>query len=242
MARAAAPPPQVDAVLAELKGLGSEKNRLGMARFGIETGRAFGVSITILRPLARRLGRNHDLALALWASGFHEARLLAAFIDEPKKVTRDQMNAWASDFDSWDLCDQVCLKLFVRTPFVDDRIAAWTDDDREFVRRAGFALMAAYAVHGKTVPDARFTALLPTIERHATDPRNFVKKAVNWGLRQIGKRSMTLHAPALSLAERLAASDDRTARWIGRDAVRELSDPVQLERIATREAGASARR
>jgi len=134
-----------------------------------------------------------------------------------------------------DLCDQACSNLFVRTPFIEEKITAWADDDREFVRRAAFALLAAYTVRGKGLPDDRFAAFLPLIERHATDPRNFVKKAVNWALRQIGKHSMTLHAPALALAEKLAASDDRTARWIGRDAVKELSDPVQLERIRRRD-------
>ncbi len=222
------------AILADLKTLGSEKNRAGMARYGINIERAFGVSIAQLRPVARRLKRNHELALALWASGIHEARLLAVFVDEPKKVTPAQMDAWTADFDSWDLCDQACSKLFVKTPFVEEKIAAWADDEREFVRRAGYALLAAYSVHGKGVPEERFVTFLALVERHATDPRNFVKKAVNWALRQIGKRSMTLRAPALALAHRLAASDDKTARWIGRDAEKELSDPVQLARIAKR--------
>lgn len=228
------PAANVDTVLAELKALGSETDRAGMARFGINTDRAFGVSIAQLRPIARRLKRDHDLAMGLWASGFHEARLLAAFIDEPKKVTPGQMDAWAADFGSWDLCDQVCLKLFVRTPHVEEKIAMWAEDEREFVRRAGFALLAAFAVHGKTTPDRRFLPFLDLIERHADDPRNYVKKAVNWALRQIGKRSMTLRTPALALADRLAESSDKTARWIGRDAAKELSDPVQIERIRRR--------
>jgi 3-methyladenine DNA glycosylase AlkD len=231
LARSAAPSVDVEDVLAELKALGSERNRTGMARYGINTDRAFGISIAALRPVARRLKRNHDLALALWKSGYHEARLLAAFIDEPKKVTPRQMDLWAADFDSWDLCDQTCLKLFTRTPFVEEKIEKWAEDEREFVRRAGFALLAAHAVLGETVPDERYVAFLDRVARPATDPRNFVKKAVNWALRQIGKRSMTLRQPALALAKRLAASDDKTARWIGKDAVKELTDPVQLERI-----------
>jgi 3-methyladenine DNA glycosylase AlkD len=141
------------------------------------------------------------------------------------------MDAWASDFDSWDLCDQTCLKLFVLTPFVPEKIAAWAADEREFVRRAAFSLLACYAVHGKTVPDADFLPYLALIERHATDQRNFVRKAVNWALRQIGKRSPALQRPALVLAKRLAASDDRTARWIGKDAVKELSEPRQRKRL-----------
>jgi 3-methyladenine DNA glycosylase AlkD len=224
----------VTSVLAELEALGSEANRVGMARFGINAERAYGVSIAALRPIARRLGRDHDLAAALWKTGRHEARILAALIDEPKKVTPEQMDAWASDFDSWDLCDQTCLKLFVLTPFVPEKIAAWAADEREFVRRAAFSLLACYAVHGKTVPDADFLPYLALIERHATDQRNFVRKAVNWALRQIGKRSPALHRPALVLAKRLAASADRTARWIGKDAVKELSEPAHAERLAKR--------
>lgn len=224
------------AVLAELKRLGSEDGRSGMARFGINTDRAFGVSMAQLRPLARTYKRDHDLALALWASGYHEARLLAVLVDDPKQVTPAQMDAWAAEFDSWDICDQACMKLFDRTPYVEEKIAVWVEDEREFVRRAGFATMAAYAVHGKAVPDARYLAFLPLIERHATDSRNFVKKSINWALRQIGKRSQDLHRPALALANRLVASDDKTKRWIGRDAVKELTDPVQIDRIAKRSA------
>ena len=126
------------------------------------------------------------------------------------------MDGWAADFNSWDLCDQACMKLFVKTPFVEEKIARWAEDEREFVRRAGFALMAAYAVHGKAVPDETFVRLLGLVEKHARDGRNFVRKAVNWALRQIGKRSMALHGPALALAERLAASEDKSARWIGK--------------------------
>jgi 3-methyladenine DNA glycosylase AlkD len=223
--------PQTETVLAELCSLGSEKNRAGQERFGINTTRALGVSMASLRPLARRLKRNHALAASLWESGAHEARILAALIDEPAKVTSEQMDRWASDFDSWDLCDQACSKLFVRTAFVDEKIRTWAADDREFVRRAGFALLAAYAVHGKRTPDDAFLSYLPLIERHSVDGRNFVRKAVNWALRQIGKRSGKLHGPALTLAERLASSDDRTARWIGRDAARELLHPKQTSRL-----------
>ena len=218
-------------VVAELRALGSDENLAGMARFGINVERAFGISIKTLEPLARKYRRNHRLAAELWASGWHEARLLAALIDDPKEVTLEQMDAWAADFDSWDLCDQACMKLFVKTPFVDEKIAQWAEDEREFVRRAGFALMAAYAVHGKSTPDASYVRLLRLVEKHATDGRNFVRKAVNWALRQIGKRSPTLHAPALKLAERLAESSDKTARWIGKDAVKELSDPKQIARL-----------
>jgi len=225
---------EVAAILAELKSLGSKENRAGQARFGINTARAYGVSMVSLRPVARRLKRNHEMATALWASGKHEARILAALIDDPKLVTPAQMDSWVADFDSWDLCDQACSNLFARTPYAEKKVAKWAKDKREFVRRAAFALIAAISVHGKDVPDATFLGFLPLIEKHATDPRNFVKKAVNWALRQIGKRNLSLHTPALALAEKLAASEDRTARWIGKDAVKELTDPVQVARIEAR--------
>jgi 3-methyladenine DNA glycosylase AlkD len=232
--------PNVDAVIAEIRALGSEKNRAGMARFGINTDRAFGVSMTTMAPLMRKYRRNHALAAALWASGWHEARILAACVEEPDKVTKAQMNAWAADFDSWDICDQASMRVFARTPHVADRVPRWAGDKREFVRRAAFATIAGYAVAAKDVDDAAFIAFLPLIEKYATDPRNFVRKAVNWALRQIGKRSPGLCAPALALAKKLAAADDKTAHWIGTDAARELSDPAQIARIEKR--GAVRRR
>jgi len=234
MAKAPTDPPQVATVLAELKALGSERNRAGMARFGINTDKAFGVSIAAMTPLVRKYRRNHALAEALWASGCHEARILAAFVEEPDKVGKTQMNAWAAAFDSWDVCDQVAMRVFARTPYVADRVTRWAADEREFVRRAAFATIAGYAVAAKDADDAAFLAFLPLIAAHATDPRNFVRKAVNWALRQIGKRSASLRAPALALARKLAASDDKTARWIGTDAARELSDPKQIARIEKR--------
>ncbi len=235
MSTEAAPPDgRATAVIAELRSLASEENRAGMARFGIATERAFGISMAMLKPIARRYRRDHQMAQALWASGYHEARLLAALIDDPKQVTPAQMDAWAADFNSWDLCDQACMKLFARTPHVAARVAAWAKDEREFVRRAAFATIAGYTVHARKAPDAEFLPFLGIIAAASTDNRNFVKKAVNWALRQIGKRSKTLHRPALTLARKLAAADDRAARWIGRDAVKELTDPVQLARIAKR--------
>ncbi len=221
----------VEAILAELKALGSEAGRAGMARFGINTAHAYGVSMTAMKPLVKRLGRDHARAPALWATEVHEARILAALTDDPKQVAPPQMDAWVADFDSWDLCDQVCMKLFARTPFAEEKIAEWAADGREFVRRAAFALAAGYAVHARKTPDDRFPPMLDLIERAATDPRNFVRKAVNWALRQIGKRSTALHGPALAVADRLAASADKTARWIGKDAARELRDPKTAGRI-----------
>lgn len=225
---------QVDVVLAELSALGSNDGRAGMARFGIHTEKALGVSMAAARPLARKCRRQHDLAAGLWATGIHEARILAALVDDPKLVTRKQMDAWAAEFNSWDLCDQACMKLFAKTPYVAEKAVRWARDEREFVRRAAFATIAGYAVGAKRAADDEFLPFLTLVEAHATDPRNFVKKAVNWALRQIGKRSIGLHGPALALAEKLAVSDDKTARWIGKDAARELSDPRQIARIARR--------
>ncbi len=219
--------------IAHLRALASEENRAGMARFGINTATALGVGNTTLRQIARRMKRNHVRALDLWASGIREARLLAAFTDEPARVTREQCRTWAADFDSWEIVDGVS-DLFADTPFWRELIDDFAADEREFIRRTAFAMLAWAAVHLKNEPDATFAAYLPLIERHADDPRNFVRKAVNWALRQIGKRSMALHAPALALAEKLAASTDRTERWIGRDAAKELSDPKTLERLGKR--------
>lgn len=239
----AAPSPEwgVAEIVAHLRSLGSEADLAGMARFGIATDRAFGVGSTALRPLARQLKRDHERALALWETGWREARLLAAFTDDPTRVTRDQAMRWAGDFCSWEIVDSVC-DLFVDAGHLD-LIPVFAEDEREFVRRTAFAMMAWAAVHRKSEPDATFLVWLGLIERHATDPRNFVRKAVNWALRQIGKRSAALHAPSLALAQRLADSGDRTARWIGRDAMRELSDPktlARMEKRASRRAAAGA--
>lgn len=228
----------VEEIVAHLRALGTEDNRAGMARFGIVTDRALGVGNTVLRPLARAMKRDHQRALALWETGWREARLLAAFTDEPKRVTADQARRWAGEFDSWEIVDTVS-DLFVEAGHLD-LIPTFAADEREFVRRTAFAMMAWAAVHRKKEPDATFIAWFDLIDRNATDPRNFVRKAVNWALRQIGKRSMALHAPAVVLAERLAASDDRTARWIGKDAVRELTDAKTLARLERRRPKAAA--
>jgi 3-methyladenine DNA glycosylase AlkD len=222
--------------IAHLRMLASEENCAGMARFGINTATALGVGNTTLRQLARRMKRNHARALDLWQSGIREARLLAAFTDQPAKATKEQCRAWAADFDSWEIVDGVA-DLFVETPFWRELIDEFAGDEREFVRRAAFSTLAGAAVRRKEEPDATFAACLPLIERHAGDPRNFVRKAANWALRQIGKRSTALHAPALALARTLAASDDSTRRWIGRDAAKELSDPRTLARVDKRAGG-----
>jgi 3-methyladenine DNA glycosylase AlkD len=224
-----------DDIVAHLRAIGTETNLAGMARFGINTASALGIGNTDLRPLARKLKKNHERSLLLWDSGIREARLMAAFTGEPQKIDIDQCRRWAADFDSWEIVDTVA-DLFAETPFWRDLIDEFAEDEREFVRRTAFAMLAWSAVHLKKEPDATFLAYLPLIKKHARDPRNFVRKAVNWALRQIGKRSVSLHAPALALAEKLAASSDRTARWIGRDAVKELTDAKQLARLAAAKA------
>jgi 3-methyladenine DNA glycosylase AlkD len=199
-----------------------------MARYGIATQRALGVSIPELRTLARSIGQHHELAGALWETEIHEARILASMIDDPSQVTEVQMEAWAGAFDSWDLCDQVCGNLFDRTRYAFDKATEWTGREEEFVKRAGFATVAWATVHRKETDDDRFRAFLPIIRRECTDDRNFVKKAVNWALRQIGKRSPELNAEAIATAEQIRKLDSRAARWIGDHALRELtSEPVR---------------
>jgi len=215
-------------VVRTLERMGDRSRLEGMARFGIDTGRAVGVTVTELRRVARDLGRDHELAAALWASGVHEARLLASLVDEPGLVSEAQMEAWVADLDSWDVCDGVCGNLFDRTPFALDKAVEWSNREPEFEKRAAFALMASAAVHRKDLPDATFASLLPVIRAQATDDRNYVKKAVSWALRQIGKRSTGLNSKAIRTSEQIERIDSRAARWVPRDAWRELrGDAVQ---------------
>jgi 3-methyladenine DNA glycosylase AlkD len=206
-----------------LKKNANRKNVEGMARFGINPKNTLGISIPFLRSLAKKIGKDHKLVAQLWKSKIHEARMLAGFIDDPKLVTPKQMESWAKDFDSWDICDQVCSNLFDKTPYAYQKARQWTKSKKEFVRRAGFVMMACLAVHDKSAPDKKLLQFFPLIEKYATDERNFVKKAVNWALRQIGKRHPTLRKPAISLARKLADSKSPSARWAGKDALRELS-------------------
>jgi 3-methyladenine DNA glycosylase AlkD len=232
---------RVTGILGELRSLGSEKDRAGMARYGINVANAFGVSVYELRKVAKRLGTDHELALALWATGNHEARLLACFVDDPAMVSAKQTEEWVRDFDSWDVCDQATTSLFDQTKHAWPKASEWASHDEEWVRRAGFALMAGLAVHDKSAADRAFTKLLPLIERGAFDGRNFVKKAANWALRNIGKRNRALNKAAMACAERIRAAANeraggerggdsgvRSARWVATDALRELaSDKVQ---------------
>ena len=223
-----------DQVLAWLERRGARRHVEGLARYGIVAPRAFGVPVGTLLGLARKLGKDHALAARLWASGWYEARLLAAMVDDPGQVTRRQMNAWAAAFDSWGVCDTVCFHLFDRTPFAWEKARQWCASPREFVKRAGFALMAGQAGRDKTATDAQFLSLLPLIEKGASDGRNFVKKGVNWALRRIGRRNLALNDAALGVARRLAASDDPARRWVGKDALRELSSPRIRAQLARR--------
>jgi 3-methyladenine DNA glycosylase AlkD len=214
-----------------LKRRSSARNREGMARYGLYSKDTLGVSVANIRVLAKRLGRDHDLALALWETGVYEARMLTTFVDEPHRVTPAQMDRWCRDFDSWGICDALCFHLFDKTPHAWLKIAKWSDARAEFVRRAAFALLASVALHDKTAPDKPFLDSLLLIERAATDNRNFVKKAVSWALRGIGKRNLALHAAAVKLASTLAKSSDPTARWTGKDALRDLATAATRRRL-----------
>lgn len=208
-------------IVAYLQSLRNEANIAGMARFGIVTDTALGITTEDMRKIARAIKKDHARALALWQTRLRDPRLLAAFTAEPRKLTLQEARGWAGDFNSWEMVDSVA-DLFVESGHWPVLIPEFAADEREFVRRTAFSMMAWAAVHLKKEPDEHILAFLPLVERHATDPRNFVKKAVNWALRQIGKRNMTCREPAWALAERLSESGDRTARWIGKDAIREF--------------------
>jgi 3-methyladenine DNA glycosylase AlkD len=214
---------QTREVLSFLEKRGTQKNIDGMARYAIVSKNVYGVSVGDLRVLARKLGKSHELAIALWKTNVYEARMLAAFVDDPARVTPAQMDAWARVFDNWAICDHCCFHLFDKTPHAWAKINEWSKRDEEFVKRAAFALLASVALHDKKAADAPFLKALKLIERASTDGRNFVKKGVNWALRGIGRRNPALRAAAMALSERLAATSDRTARWIGKDAIRDLS-------------------
>ena len=193
-----------------------------MARYGLPSDNALGVSVADIRALAKQIGRSHELAVELWKTGVYEARMLTAFIDEPARVTPAQMDRWCRDFDNWGICDTLCFHLFDRTPHAWNKIEKWAGRREEFVKRAAFALLASVALHDKKAADAPFLRSLPLIEQAATDERNFVKKGVSWALRGIGKRNAALKAAATALARRLALSPQAAARWVGKDALRDL--------------------
>jgi 3-methyladenine DNA glycosylase AlkD len=222
----------VEEAIAKIKSLYSPANVAGMTRYGISSHNTYGVSIPTLRKMAKEIGKDHEAALRLWKSGIHEARLLAGFVDDPRNVTEDQMEGWVKDFDSWDICDQVCSNLFDKTSFAYGKALEWAKRDEEFVKRAGFVLMAALAVHDKKAGDEVFLASLPVIKAGSTDDRNFVKKAVNWALRQIGKRNANLNQAAIKTSEEIRRINSKSARWIAVDALRELTSEKVRKRTA----------
>ncbi|HTG95640.1 MAG TPA: DNA alkylation repair protein [Pyrinomonadaceae bacterium] len=223
--------PNVDSVVARLKRLGTKKQRDAMSRYAIPSENAFGVSVGKIRDMGKQLGRNHDLAQALWDTGWYEARMLAAFVDDPAQVTPAQMDRWCRDFDSWAIVDTICFHLFDKTPYAFAKAKAWANRRNEFEKRAAFALLASLGVHDKTASDESFAKCLPLIERAATDERNFVKKGVSWALRVIGRRNNELNRSAVALSKRLCASEEPAARWVGRDALKELTSPAVLRRL-----------
>lgn len=223
---------RVREVIRELESIADPSAVEGMARYGISSENTLGIKIPVLRKTAKELGRDHGLAEALWDSGIHEARILASMVDNPHQVTREQMDRWAADFDSWDVCDQVCMNLFDKTPFAYDKCREWSTREEEFVKRAGFALVACLAWHDKEAPDEKFVELLPIIKREATDERNFVKKAINWALRHIGKRNPALNAAAIETAREISGIDSKSARWIASDALRELEGEAVQRKLA----------
>lgn len=214
-------------IIKELKLLRNEKNIAGMARFGISGKNVLGINIPVLRKMAKEIKKArgddaHKIAQELWQSGIHEAKILASMIDDPKKVTAKQMDDWIKDFDSWDVCDQVCMNLFDLTDIAFKKATEWSKRKPEFEKRAGFALMAVLAWHDKAASDQKIAKFLPIIQRESQDERNYVRKAVNWALRQIGKRNPVLKKQAIATAKEILKIDNKTAKWIAKDALREL--------------------
>ena len=215
---------EYDEIIKKLKSLSSPKNVEGMARFGINSKNTLGVSMPNVRKIAKEIGKDHKLAERLWNSKIHEARILASLVDEPEKISEKQMEKWVYDFDSWDVCDQICSNLFDKTEFAYKKVFEWSERKEEFVKRAGFVLMATMSVHDKKMRDSEFQKFFPLIKKYSTDERNFVKKAVNWALRQIGKRNINLNKKAINLAKEIQEIDSKTAKWIARDALCELEN------------------
>jgi 3-methyladenine DNA glycosylase AlkD len=217
----------------EMLSVAADEDRLeGMRRYGISVDKRMGVKVPEMRKIAKQIGRDHELALDLWQTGIAEAMIVASMVDEAVEVTEAQMDEWVNDFNSWDVCDQVCMNLFEKTPFAWAKIHEWAKREPEFVKRAAFALIACLAWHDKSAPDEKFIELIPVIHDGATDERNFVKKAVSWALRNIGKRNRNLNLIALAAAEKLKASESKSARWIGSDTVRDITSQAAQRRLA----------
>lgn len=221
----------VDEALNRLKANAKADRLEGMARYGMAVERRLGVSVPDIRKLAKELGKNHKLALELWKTGIAEAKIVAAMIDEPDKLTERQMEEWVKDINSWDVCDQVCMNLFEKSPLAWKKILDWSERQEEFVKRTAYALIACLAWHEKKAEDERFIESLQVIKRGATDERNFVKKAVNWALRNIGKRSLNLNEAAIKAAKEIQRIDSKTAHWIASNAIRELESEAIQKRL-----------
>jgi 3-methyladenine DNA glycosylase AlkD len=221
-------------ILEKLRSWSDPRNVEGMARYGIRPQHALGISMTTLRQMAKEIGKDHDLALELWQSGIHEARILATIIDRPELVTEEQLESWARDFDSWDVCDQACMNLFCFAPLAHQKAVEWAGREEEYIKRAAFTIMARLAVSSSKASDEELERFLPLIKREATDKRNYVKKAVNWALRQIGKHNLNLNRLAVETAKELLSGDSKSARWIASDALRELTGPAVQKRILKR--------
>jgi len=232
-------PARVKAAIAELERRSSKQVKNGMARYAIPSEHAFGVPVGVIRQIGKSLGVDHELALALYEQKPYEARMLAVFVADPERLTPAQMDAWCRAFDNWAICDTACFHLFDRSPHAFSKVTAWAKKKPEYEKRAAFALLASLALHHRTAADAEFERCLPLVAREAKDPRNFVKKAVSWALRGIGGRGVALHGAALTLAKVLAADTEPTARWIGKDALRELEKPALVKRLAVRDAARS---
>jgi 3-methyladenine DNA glycosylase AlkD len=238
---------QVDAAIAALKKLSTQKDRDNLPRFGIMeaneiAGRAFGVSMSNMQKVAKHFGPSHELAAALWDRGWYEARMLASLVDDPASVTPAQMDRWCRDFDNWAICDTACFCLFDRTPHAWRKVTQWSSRREEFEKRAAFALLWGLTVHDKSADDEHYVDALALVERAASDERHFVKKGVNMALRAIGKRNAALHAAAVAAARRLTAAPHAAAQWSGKDALRELTGPSVTRRIAARRRPGIARR
>ena len=221
----------VEEVLNKLKAKASPDKVEGMAKYGMVAEQRLGVSVPDMRKIAKEVGKDHKLALELWERGMPEARIVAAMIDEPEKLTEEQMEEWVKDINSWDVCDQVCMNLFEKTPLAWKKILDWSEREEEFVKRTAFALIACLGWHDKDTEDEGFIKLFPVIKHGATDERNFVKKAVNWALRNIGKRNPNLNKAAIKAAKEIQRIDSKAARWIASDAIRELESEAVQRRL-----------
>ena len=223
--------PSVEELLDRLKSKARPNNLAGMARYGISVEQRLGVSVPDMRKIAKEVGRNHNLALKLWQTGIDEAKIVAALVDDPKKLTEEQMEDWVRDMNSWDVCDQVCMNLFDKSPLAWKKIINWSERNEEFVKRAAFSLIACLAWHDKNSEDEKFIKLLPVIVKCSDDDRNYVKKAVNWALRHIGKRNFDLNRAAIDTAREIQRIDSKAARWIASDAIRELESEAVQRRL-----------